>query len=207
MKQFLFLGDSITDCNHCFDPENLGFGYVREISNILHTYDKTETYEIINKGNDGFTVSSVLLIWKASLSALSPDFITILVGINDLAVIKNTGLTESVALAQFRDRYHTLLTELRKTCSCPMLLMEPFIFPYPREYAAWEPALLKMQSIIRELSVVHKLNYMPLAEDLREAANAYGSNHLTTDGIHLTAFGHELLAKKWFATTSSVVIP
>ena len=31
MKTLLFLGDSITDCNHYFDPENLGYGYVREV--------------------------------------------------------------------------------------------------------------------------------------------------------------------------------
>ena len=29
MKQFLFLGDSITDCGHAFDYEDLGEGYVR----------------------------------------------------------------------------------------------------------------------------------------------------------------------------------
>ena len=29
MKRFVFLGDSITDCYHSFDPDNLGEGYVR----------------------------------------------------------------------------------------------------------------------------------------------------------------------------------
>mgnify|MGYP000597499572 CR=1 FL=1 len=28
MKQYLFLGDSITDADHLFDPANLGYGYV-----------------------------------------------------------------------------------------------------------------------------------------------------------------------------------
>ena len=39
-KIVLFTGDSITDCNHYFDPDNLGYGYVRIISDKL---SKTKT--------------------------------------------------------------------------------------------------------------------------------------------------------------------
>ncbi|MBR5488179.1 MAG: lipase, partial [Firmicutes bacterium] len=81
MKNLLFLGDSITDCNHYFDPDNLGYGYVRMISYKLKTPDKN--YQVFNKGNDGFTVSALRRLWKRSCLNLKPDFITILIGIND----------------------------------------------------------------------------------------------------------------------------
>lgn len=146
MKTILFLGDSITDCNHYFDSENLGYGYVRKISEQLNT--PNTSCQVQNWGNDGFTVPAVRRLWKRSCLNIKPDFITILIGINDLGVIKNTGITPSVGLAEFQDQYQGLIEDIRMITDCPVLLMEPFIFPHPAEYSGWEPELHKMSGII-----------------------------------------------------------
>ena len=195
MKKILFLGDSITDCSHSFEPENLGFGYVRMISEELNTPDNK--YQIINKGNDGFTVPSVRRLWTRSCLGLQPDFITILIGINDLAVIKNTGITPSIAFAEFREQYQSLIDDIRILTDCPILLMEPFIFPHPAEYASWEPELSKMNAIIQELAEKNHLSFLPLWKNLITAAKQLGISAVTTDGIHLTNTGHLIIAKHW----------
>ena len=71
MKTLFFLGDSITDCNHLFDPDNLGYGYVRLISDKINAPDKN--YQVQNFGNDGFTVSAVRRLWKRSCLQSNPD--------------------------------------------------------------------------------------------------------------------------------------
>ena len=200
MKTLLFLGDSITDCNHYFDPENLGFGYVRMISWKINTPDKN--YQVFNKGNDGFTVPALRRLWKRSCLGMQPDSITILIGINDLAVIKNTGITASVGLAEFREQYQALVEEIRMITDCPILLMEPFIFPHPAEYTSWEPELHKMNAIIQQLATDHHLDFLPLWEDLRSIAKKEGYAEITTDGIHLTAQGHQLIASRWLSAYS-----
>ena len=203
MKTLLFLGDSITDCNHYFDPENLGYGYVRMISEQINTPDIN--YQVLNKGNDGFTVPSVRRLWKRSCLNLKPDFITILIGINDLAVIKNTGITPSVGLAEFREQYQALIDDIRMMTDCPILLMEPFIFPWPAEYAAWEDELHTLSNIIQGLAVKNNLSFLPLWDELRSAAKSEGYSEITTDGIHLTPNGHKLIASKWLETASMLV--
>lgn len=195
MNTLLFLGDSITDCNHHFDPENLGFGYVRIISQKINAPDKH--YQVLNKGNDGFTISALHRLWNRSCKALQPDHITILIGINDLAVIKNTGRTVSAALAEFRERYQALIDEIRVTANCPILLMEPFIFPQPAEYLLWEPELEMLSAVILEIAKRNGLSFLPLHEMFRASAKEQGSSALTTDGIHLTSLGHALLADQW----------
>lgn len=195
MRNILFLGDSITDCNHSFEPENLGYGYVRMIAKHLNA--ENSNYHIINKGNDGFTVPAVRRLWKRSCLNLQPDFITILIGINDLAVIKNTGMTPSVALTEFREQYQALIDDIRVMTDCPILLMEPFIFPQPAEYATWEPELHKISEIILSLALKNHLDFLPLWDDLSCAAKADGFSALTTDGIHLTAKGHQIISGKW----------
>ena len=202
MNTLLFLGDSITDCNHCFDPENLGSGYVRMISEKMNTPDKK--YQVLNKGNDGFTVPALRRLWKHSCLNITPDFITILIGINDLAVIKNTGITPAVALAEFRKQYQLLIDEIRVTCDCPILLMEPFIFPYPAEYSTWEPELHKMSDMIRQISADNHLPFLPLWSDLMTSAKTDSYKKITTDGIHLTKTGHQLLANRWLTFVHSL---
>lgn len=201
MKTLLFLGDSITDCNHYFDPENLGSGYVRMISEKLNTSEKN--YQVQNKGNDGFTVPAVRRLWKRSCLNLKPDFITILVGINDLSVIKNTGITPSVGIAEFRKQYQMLIDEIRITCDCPILLMEPFIFPHPAEYSTWEPELHMLNDSIRQIST-NQLLFLPLWKDFLSVAQTEGYKKITTDGIHLTQTGHQLLANRWLTYVHSL---
>lgn len=195
MKTLLFLGDSITDCNHSFEPENLGYGYVRMISEELHTPDKK--YQIFNKGNDGFTVPAVRRLWKRGCLNLQPDFITILIGINDLAVIKNTGMTPSVGLSEFKEQYQALIDDIRVMTECPILLMEPFIFPWPAEYSQWEPELHKISEIIKDLADTNKLDFLPLWNLLSNTSKELGYSTITTDGIHLTSTGHQIIADEW----------
>ena len=195
MKTLLFLGDSITDCNHYFDPENLGYGYVRMIEKQINTPDKN--YQVQNFGNDGFTVPALRRLWQRKGLNLKPDFITILIGINDLAVIKNTGITPSVGLAQFCEQYQALIEDIRIMTDCPILLMEPFIFPHPAEYASWEPELHQMNKLIRQLAFDNGLFFLPLWEDLLSTAQKEGVSEITTHGIHLTAEGHKILAGQW----------
>lgn len=205
MKTLLFLGDSITDCNHSFEPENLGYGYVRMISEKINAPESK--YQVLNKGNDGFTISAVRRLWKRSCLSLHPDFITILIGINDLAVIKNTGITSSAGLAEFREQYQSLIDDIRMMSDCPILLMEPFIFPYPAEYALWESELHKMNEIILELASTNNLDFLPLWEALTTLAKKQGSPAVTTDGIHLTAAGHQIIAKRWLENSCSFTFP
>ena len=203
MKTLLFLGDSITDCNHYFDPENLSYGDVRMISEQINTPDKN--YQVLNKGNDGFTVPSVRRLWKRSWLNLKPDFITILIGINDLAVIKNTGITLSVGLAEFREQYQALIDDIRMMTDCSILLMEPFIFPWPAEYTAWEEDLHTLSNLIQKHAVKNTLSFLPLWDELRTTAKSEGYSEITTDGIHLTPNGHKLIANKWLEATSMFV--
>lgn len=191
MKTILFLGDSITDCNHSFDPDNLGYGYVRLISEKI-----SDGINCINKGIDGFTVPALRRLWKTQCLSLSPDMITILIGINDLAVIKNTGISFLQGLNKFITDYEELLDDIRLITDCPIILMEPFIFPYPAEYALWEPELYKICEAISQLAAQYHAQFLPLWDTLASAAKLHGYGKISTDGIHLTKLGHEIVAEK-----------
>lgn len=196
MKHLLFLGDSITDCDHSFDPENLGYGYVRMIHRACLT--SGQSCQITNKGFDGFTLSALKRLWKRDGHQLSIDCLTILIGINDIGVIFNTGLEPEFALAEFRSGYRRLIEDIRFVYHGPIILMEPFLFPYPERYKLRFDAVRKMNAIIAAIAEEYQVGFLPLWDMLLSEARLHGYQELTTDGIHLTPYGHQLLAQKWF---------
>ena len=53
------LGDSITDCDHCFSRDSLGNGYVKILSDRFERDDSD--YQVRNYGTDGFTINLSLI--------------------------------------------------------------------------------------------------------------------------------------------------
>lgn len=127
------LGDSITDCDHCFSRDSLGNGYVKILSDRFERDDSD--YQVRNYGTDGFTINRLLQRIQGD-SDFTSDIITILIGINDIGLIINTDRTpfqQRNMLVSFYKCYADLITILTKSNS-RIILMEPFLFPWPACY-------------------------------------------------------------------------
>ena len=123
---------------------------------------------------------------------------TLLIGINDIGLMMNTDRTEAQKeqmMQEFSAHYAELL-HLLTADARQVILMEPFIFPKPAEYQTWIPYVRTMSDKIQQLAVKYSLPFLPLHDTLNREAVKQGFQAVTTDGIHLTACGHELLARK-----------
>lgn len=195
MQKILFLGDSITDANRNWNPhtKGLGEGYVHIISSVLD--NSPIPYQIVNKGHDGFTLPSVLRTLEEDCMLQEPDFVSILVGCNDVGISMNTQTT--LEMQNFSNNYAQLIRRIQQHTHAQVICMAPFIFPYPQEYYMWIPEILYAQACIQKISAENNLPFIPLHERLNEYAARYGYREVTTDGIHLTGKGHEILAEAW----------
>ena len=192
MKNFVFLGDSITDAERLWLPKynGLGNGYVQLLAEKL-----SHEFTVINKGHDSFTLPFLLRNLKTDCLSFSPAAVSILIGINDIGVAKNTG--KSLRAQEFASNYDTLIRRLLEASISSVFLLSPFIFSRPQEYLNWLPEVREVETIIETLTRRYQLPFLPLQNRMLEAEKQYGTDTLTTDGIHLTPFGHELLAKWW----------
>lgn len=214
--QIICLGDSITDCGHLLDDFPLGNGYVQMLSKMLqkeipvrqpdsHSDSSrlfsSNTVQIKNYGFDGFTVVRVLdNIRQHRISLHCSPVVTLLIGINDIGLMMNTDRTASQQkqmMAEFCEHYDELL-KLLTADARQVILMEPFIFPHPEEYRTWIPYVQTMSDNIQHLASKYRLPFLPLHDALNRKAAEQGFNAITTDGIHLTAYGHKLLAEKLY---------
>ena len=192
MKNFVFLGDSITDAERLWLPEykGLGNGYVNLLAEKL-----SHEFTVINKGHDTFTLPFLLRNLETDCLSFSPAAVSILIGINDIGVAKNTG--KSLRAQEFASNYDTLIRRLLEASISSVFLLSPFIFSRPQEYLNWLPEVREVENTIENLARQYQLPFLPLLERMQESEKQYGTEMLTPDGIHLTPFGHELLAKWW----------
>ncbi len=187
---YLFLGDSITDAHRLWLPgrNRLGDGYVFLLARFLA--GQSGNVRILNKGHDGFTVAALLRMLQND-DGWNADFISLLIGINDVAVAKNTGV--SLFDLQFSEHYGHVL-ELLTAKSASILCLGPFLFAYPQEYLLWMDTLQEAETLIREQAARFGIPFVPLQKPMHLAAEKYGPRALTTDGVHLTQQGHRILA-------------
>lgn len=201
----LFLGDSITDCGHCFTKDNLGNGYVKYVASHI-------SGTAVNGGCDGFTFPSILRKYRQFYSGSACDTAVVAGGINEVGVVLNTGLDEEQAarfLRQSTEALKLLLNALSENGTGRILVVEPFLFPVPEERRLWGPCLeevrRQIRGAVRNFPHAHSVGpsasiaLLPVQDALDKLAASAGYGAITTDGIHLTDAGHKILAREILA--------
>lgn len=202
MKIFC-LGDSITDCGRLFDDYPLGNGYVKLLSQkfFQNNPKASSPIELKNYGTDGFTVSRILdNVLQKRIPFCPSCMITLLIGINDIGLMKNTrhsDLQQEEMMKEFFIRYDRLLALLTRETPA-VILMEPFIFPFPEEYKLWIPQVKQMSQGIEALASKYSVPYLLLHDHFNEIAAQSGYPSITIDGIHLTTYGQQILSDKLY---------
>jgi len=196
----LFIGDSITDVGR--DRENdddLGHGYPMLVA--AHLANKYPNYDLTfyNRGISGDKVINLKERWEEDCLELNPDVVSILIGINDVGMTINTGLQETEEdLAKFEEDYRYLLKSLAHRTDARVVLMEPFVLPYPKDRQNWRKYLDPCIQIIRRLANDYHTALIPL-DGLMHAKgieNGY-QTYTGKDGVHPTLTGHALIADAW----------
>lgn len=195
MEKLLFLGDSITDSHRLWMPECEGFGngYVGMVRQTF--LSEGLDVQVLNRGHDGFTVPWLLRTLERDCLRHKPDLVSVLIGINDVAVARHGQL--SITEQDFAANYDLLLRRLTKSGIPRILLFGPFLFPKPLLYLNWMGDVALVEKIQETAAKRYRLPYLPLNQTLNQSASAHGMDAVTIDGIHLTELGHRILAGLW----------
>ncbi|MBE7057457.1 MAG: hypothetical protein E7388_08495 [Ruminococcaceae bacterium] len=209
----LFMGDSITDCGRGFVGNDFGYGYaykVREMYNELFSDDnlqgpQTESYppikadagvNFVNRGIGGNHLIDVLARYESDIKAVNPDFMSILIGANEVLHYYTEG-RELVTGEVFEEQYERLMQQFRKDFpKAKLMIMEPFFIPTLKE----EHYKLCMGTLAPEILVVRKMAakyadyFLPLGSIFTKALMEYKPVEIARDGIHPTPIGHGIIA-------------
>jgi len=195
----VFQGDSVTDCE-CSKNDNhyLGYGYVSLIAGkLLAKYPELEL-TIYNKGISGNRIYDLEERWSKDCLDLKPTVLTILIGINDTWRRFDSNIVSNPE--DFKDTYKRLLDETVEKVNATLVLMDPFVLPYPKDRIMWREDLEARITIVRELAKEYKAFYVPLDGLFYQASIATPYEYWCLDGVHPTLAGHGLIADAWLKT-------
>lgn len=200
MKYGIFFGDSITDANHLFCGSPLGEGYVFELSRLARA--RRASLFLCNRGYSGHTLQRLLDVfdrtWNHGCCQDGVwDLVCVQIGVNDVSVCMDTGLSASAKdryLETYRNHFSLLLSRIRADFFGPLLILEPFLFPHPASLQNWMAVRGQIASLMEESSRHFSAVFLPLQALLADACPASRFSLLTSDGIHLTPRGSQLLA-------------
>ena len=200
----LFQGDSITDAGRKRDNLNpndsnaFGNGYAFMAASTLLNKHANKDLKVYNRGISGNRVPDLLGRWQIDALDLKPTILSIMIGVNDFWRTKDRGAVNTPE--QYKAQYKELLD---KTVSAlpgvKLILIEPFgVNNVKHVKDDWYPEFPKYQQVVKELAQEYKAVFLPYQQVFDQALkrNANGA-HWTTDGVHTTMAGANLMAEAW----------
>ena len=191
----LFQGDSITDCGRNWDdPDNLGDGYVRLVTTLLPDKYPKHEFKFINRGVSGDKVRDLASRWDQDCISLQPDWLSILIGINDTLV---------TSIMQFEEEYRMLLRRTTNELNSRIIMCEPFLLSGDNN--AYREDLNPKIDVIRKLAKEYNPVLVPLDEIFHEACSLKTPEYWAPDGVHPSPEGHALIAESWIKHVEEIL--
>ena len=199
MKKILFQGDSITDAGRSREyDENRGIGYPTLVSASLG-FDRPDEFEFINKGISGNRVIDLIARVKADIINLKPDYMSILIGIND--VWHEFGSHNGIDTKRYEMYYNMLIEEVKEALpDIKIMILEPFVLKGTGTEENWDEfrrGAEEKAAAAKRVAQKNNLLFVPLMEKFDEAIKKAPENYWLADGVHPTAMGHELIKREW----------
>jgi lysophospholipase L1-like esterase len=202
MKRIIFIGDSITASNKNTDPDRLGDGYVRMIKEHLEKSGKD--FHIINKGVNGHRVTDLAFRWKRDVIDLEPDIVSISIGVNDVWRQLDAPDLPQVDIERFEHVYRDLLTQLTNSTSVKVILMEPTVIEENTE-SKGNQMLIPYVEVVQRLAQEFNAVLVPTHETFINHLKNEPETVLTTDGVHMTGAGNELMENIWLKAANKIL--
>ncbi len=195
-ETIVFAGDSITDCGR-FQFPPLGNGYVYIFNNLLLAKYPELKVNVVNAGVSGNTVVDLKNRWEDDVLSLNPNWISILIGIND--VHRHLGGQPGLDPESFFRNYREILEMTRKSLpNAKLILLAPFYISrvtvedsFRRKVLDLLPTYIeKVEKLSREYNAI----YVDLHAMFQKLLNHREPTVYAPEAVHPTFAGHTAIA-------------
>ena len=199
----LFQGDSITDSARekekemPNDPNSLGKGYAfLAAAHLLKTLPQHHL-KIYNRGISGNKVYQLADRWDKDALDLKPDWISILIGVNDYWHMLDGNYDGT--LEMYENDYRKLLQRTKDTLpNVKIIICEPFVIPGTTAVdESWVEPFEKYQTAAKKLALEFNAFWIPFQEVYDKALIDAPASYWIPDGVHPSISGSQLMADAW----------
>ncbi|MDF2960279.1 MAG: family lipase [Paenibacillus sp.] len=198
--KIVMIGDSITDTDRkrpLGEGRNdaTGKGYVTAVSALLNSVYPELSLRIINMGISGNTVRSLKERWQTDVIDLQPDWLSIMIGINDVwrqydqSVIKETHV--------YLEEYIRTLDELvqsTKPLVKGIILMTPFYIE-PNTNDRMRKTMDEYGRAVKQIANANHTRFVDIQAAFQPVLEHTYPAELAWDRVHPNMTGHMVIAR------------
>ena len=198
-KKLLFIGDSITDGDRdrqtaCTKENRLGKGYVALVNAMLEASWPERTITVRNAGISGNQVTDLEARWASDVLELKPDWLTIMIGINDVWRQFATPPYESLVKKPQFESVLTRLVEQMLPKLNGLVLMTPFLIE-PRKDDPMRVMMDDYGVVVKSIAARAGAVFVDTQAAFDRFLMHRAHHEICEDRIHPNLTGHTILAR------------
>lgn len=204
--RIIFIGDSITDCNRDYQAlpakwASWGEGYV----NLINAYTTGLVPElelmIVNKGVSGDRVTDLKNRWEKDVLALRPDWVSIMIGINDVwrHFDGTFSQDDQVSPSLFKQTLESIVLTTKDRTKGIFLLSAFMVENNPND--PMRKMVQTYNQITKELAEKYELIFIDIQNRIDHFLESSSSYVLSSDRVHPSLAGHMIIARTWLNAT------
>ena len=198
----LFIGDSITDYNRARPvgegrPDSLGTSYMADIAAQFTCMRPDMRIRFANMGISGNKVRDLKARWETDVMALKPDWVSVLIGINDVWRQFDRPLDTEVHVypEEFESTYEELIQRTLLHVK-GMVLMTPY-FMEPNKQDTMRVRMDEYGAIVKKLAAKYGLTCVDLQAAWDELFKHMHPCNIAWDRIHPNRTGCVYIANQF----------
>ncbi len=202
MKTFLFQGDSITDSGRGRGENdwNIGYGYPDIVASEL-SYKHPNELRFINRGVSGDKSAQMYARVKADAIDLSPDYLSILIGVNDVwHPLSDSSGRKGYSVERYTQLLSMFIEDILEAKKDTVIaILEPFVLDGTATHDKIDDFVSGVSERAKAAKAVaekYNLVFVPLQEEFNKKLELAPSGWWLIDGVHPTYAGHKLIANE-----------
>lgn len=202
------MGDSITDGSR--NKENdffMGYGYANMVAGELSA-DYPYVFKFYNRGINGHRIVDLYARIRSDMINLKPDYMSILVGVND--VWHEYTQQNGVSVEKYEMIYSLMIEELlQELPNLKIMILEPFVVPgsatrntdeHPLRWEYFQKEVHLRAAAAKRIAQKFNLPFVPLQDMFTKITADAPESYWIRDGVHPTNAGHTLIKRAWIDT-------
>ncbi|MBB5827811.1 SGNH/GDSL hydrolase family protein [Micromonospora carbonacea] len=198
-QRVVFIGDSITDCGRRDHAAPYGDGYLSLVRAFVDARYPERELTWVNRGVGGDTIRDLAARWDADAIAERPDWLCVMVGINDIWRAFSPGQeAEAVPIDEYERTLRALLRRAVTATGCRLVLADPFLIEADvdePQRAETDRYAAVVAAVAKDFEAVHVATQAAFDRVLAHSP----SSRWADDRVHPGLPGHAVIADAFLA--------